>query len=109
MKVPDLNAETSVGFLREVQDLYDREFWQHYGSDLEDIRHVGEHLGKLIGKLFTPVEAMEHGVSADWDQLDGEVIPDLLLWALHLANSRGLRLEELYHRRLEENIKKLHS
>ena len=70
-------------------------------GDLEDLRHVLLHLVKLTGKLASPLERAEdgHGLG-NLVQIKMEVIPDLLVWAFHLAHSLDVNLVEAYQERL---------
>ena len=96
----------NVKELQEYQAEYDRSFWKHDHSDFEKIRHVTLHLGKLLGKVSNFCEAHEHGREASSDQLQTQVVPDLLVYSLQLANTLGLDLEDQYKRRLESNIQR---
>lgn len=61
-------------------------------------------MGKLIGKLSTYFERQEHGENYPTNQIQEEVIPDLMVYALQLSNLLGIDLEDKYFGRLEENI-----
>lgn len=39
--------------LQDKQAEYDSKYWQHNSSELEKVRHITLHLGKLLGKLST--------------------------------------------------------
>lgn len=87
--------------LRHVQNeqaAYDSEHWPHEPGD-DTIDHSERHITKLAGKLATVAEMHDHGSPADLTQLDSEVIPDLLIFAARLANTRGLDLAELFKAR----------
>ena len=90
----------------QLQKEHDAEFWHHNNSDLEDVRHVTLHMGKLVGKLSTYCERKEHNVDHSADQIKDEVIPDLLFHALHLANKFNIKLDDQYLKRLAENKKR---
>jgi hypothetical protein len=84
--------------LREVQSVqsgFDSDNWSHQPG-FETIRHSTFHLGKLVGKVSTYCEAVEHGDTPSREILDNEVIPDLLIFAARLANDGGLDLEQLF-------------
>ncbi len=94
--------------LQHKQDEYDKEYWQHNASQLEKIRHITLHLGKLLGKLSTYCEKEEHGGNYPTTQIEREVIPDLLVYCLQLANILGIDAEKAYEQRLVENIQRLY-
>lgn len=54
-------------------------------------------------------ERQEHGEGFPTTQITQEVIPDLQVYSLQLANLLGVDVGEQYLSRLEENIKRLHS
>ena len=92
--------------LQLKQAEYDQKYWQHNASSLEKIRHITLHMGKLNGKLATYCEAAEHGADAPAEQIKNEVVPDLLFFALQLANQFGIRLDDQYLKRLADNMKR---
>lgn len=94
--------------LQNKQAEYDSQYWQHNGSELEKIRHITLHIGKLLGKLSTYCERQEHGENHPTTQIQEEVIPDLQVYSLQLANLLGVDVGERYVSRLEENIKRLY-
>lgn len=75
--------------LQRVQRLFDEHNW-HHQPGFDSIRHVTLHMGKLLGKLATHCEAVEHGEQPDTRIIDEEVIPDLIHNALRLANQLGI-------------------
>ena len=76
-------------------------------SEFEKIRHITLHLGNLLGKLTNYCERQEHGGNHPTTQIQEEVIPDLQMYSLQLANLLGVDAGERYLSRLEENIKRL--
>ncbi len=94
--------------LQKKQAEYDSNYWQHNSSELEKIRHITLHVGKLLGKLSTYCERQEHGENYPTTQIQEEVIPDLQVYSLQLANLLGVDVAEQYLSRLEQNIKRLH-
>ncbi len=94
--------------LQKKQAEFDSQYWQHNASELEKIRHITLHLGKLVGKLSTYCEQQEHGENYPTTQIQEEVIPDLQVHSLQLANLLGVDAGERYLSRLEENIKRLY-
>src|SRR5579872_885997 len=69
--------------------------------DFEKLRHILLHLVKTTGKMATYCEVMEHGkVDPDASQLVNEVLPDLLIHALQIANYYHVDLGEKYAERI---------
>lgn len=97
----------SLQELQEQQKYFDEEYYDHYDSLLQDVRHVDLHLGKLLGKISSYVEPGEHGALPSDRIIKEEVIPDLLFWALHLANTYELNLEQSYQARLAQNKQRI--
>ena len=60
-----------------------------------------------MGKLSKYCEAREHQTNFPSDQIKKEVVPDLLFYALHLANMFNLELDQQYIKRLGENKQRL--
>ena len=89
---------------RQVE--YDKLYWQHNASDLEKIRHITLHVGKLLGKLSTYCEQQEHGVDHSTEQIVGEVIPDLQFYSFQLGNLLGVNCGEQYLSRLIANAQR---
>jgi hypothetical protein len=58
----------------------------HNVTEAELLAHQCFHLGKLVGKVAAVCEAREHGTQSTTDQIKREVIPDLIIYALQLAN-----------------------
>jgi len=92
--------------LQQKQDDYDKEYWQHNASELEKIRHITLHVGKLLGKLSAYCEVEEHGKISSTTVIETEVVPDLLVYALQLANLLGVNLETAYLERQVETKKR---
>jgi len=88
---------------------YDSKYWEHNSSELEKIRHITLHIGKLLGKISAYCESKEHGKDHSTDQIKDEVIPDLLVYALQLSNLLNIQLEKVYQKRLQNNIKRLNN
>jgi hypothetical protein len=87
--------------LQKIQADYDTHYWEVDQSDMEKIRHITLHVGKLMGKLASYCEVAEHGKELPTDQIQNEVIPDLMVYAAQLANIFDLKLENQYTARLE--------
>lgn len=96
--------------LQQKQGEYDAKYWEHNGSQLEKIRHITLHMGKLLGKLSTYCEHQEHKKDHPTTQIHNEVIPDLLVYASQLANLLEIEdMGESYLKRSEDNKKRLHA
>ena len=93
--------------LQQKQAEYDNGYWERKESELEKIRHITLHVGKLLGKLSTYCERQEHRENYPTTQIRDEVIGDLVVHSLQLANLLGVDAGERYVSRLEENIKRL--
>jgi hypothetical protein len=85
------------------QRTFDAEHWQVDESEFEKLRHITLHLAVLLGKLGRYCERIEHGKDIGPQIIVGEVVPDLVLYALQLANLLGVDLGDLYVARLETN------
>lgn len=95
--------------LQKVQKKFDEEFltYPNNQNEIEKIRHLTLHLGKLLGKISTFCEASEHNRHTNKNQIKNEVMPDLLFYSLQLANLYHLDLEKYYIKRLEEDKKRI--
>ena len=89
--------------LQKRQAEYDAKYWQHSPGKFEKIRHITLHMGKLLGKLSTHCEAVEHGREGNDQILRKEVISDLQIYAFQLANLYGDSAEKRYLERIAEN------
>lgn len=69
---------------------------------LETLRHFLEHLSKMSGKVGDCVEPVRHGGELNTRQIETEVVPDLLYWALHLCNEFNIDLEKAYQIRIAQ-------
>ncbi|MCH7850424.1 MAG: hypothetical protein IH845_02165 [Nanoarchaeota archaeon] len=93
--------------IQKKQDEYDKKYWQHNSPESEKIRHITLHIGKLLGKLSTYCEKIEHGEEQSKIQIKEEIIPDLIFYSAQLSNL--LNIEDMgksYLKRLENNINK---
>lgn len=97
----------TLGELQRAQAEYDATYWQHNASELEKVRHITLHMGKLLGKLSAYCERAEHGTESSSQQLQDEVVSDLLVYSLQLANLFSLDLASKYEERQKANIMKL--
>ncbi len=81
------------------QDDFD-EYYFEINHDFEKLRHILLHLVKTTGKMATYCEAKEHGKEPDASQLVNEVLPDLLIHALQIANYYQVDLGQKYEERI---------
>lgn len=97
--------------LQNKQMQYDADYFM-IKTQFEKIRHITLHLTSTLGKMAKYCEIKEHeNIPSDTiaNQLEHEVIPDLLIHSLQLANIFNLDLNGEYFERLENNIKRLAS
>jgi hypothetical protein len=96
--------------LTELQDLqrgYDLLYWKEK-DNYKDLRHIQLHMNKMMGKIASITEPYEHGENNNLDILQKDIIPDLLIYALHLAIKHykyPADMEKAYRSRLSRNIK----
>lgn len=70
--------------------------------DFEKLRHILLHLVKTTGKMATYCEVKEHGkIEPDSSKLIDEVVPDLLIHALQIANYYDVNLGKKYTERIQ--------
>jgi hypothetical protein len=91
---------------QEFQADFDDRFFEINGG-FEQVRHILLHLAKSTGKMATYCEAMEHGKKGDPSQIIDEVVPDLLMHALQLANLFRLDLSAKYEERVDFVIRRI--
>jgi NTP pyrophosphatase (non-canonical NTP hydrolase) len=82
------------------QNLFDDRFFD-INEGFFKIRHILLHLMKTVGKFATYCEAIEHSKEVDQAQLIHEVLPDLLIHALQIANAYDIDLGEEYAKRIQ--------
>ena len=94
-------AEIQTVDAQKFQDDFDEKYFE-INQDFEKLRHILLHLVKTTGKMATYCEVMEHGkVKPDPSQLVNEVLPDLLIHALQIANYYHVDLGEKYAERIQ--------
>lgn len=94
---------------QEFQFDFDENYFQ-INHDFEKLRHILLHLVKTTGKMASYCDIKEHGkVEPDSWQLVNEVLPDLLIHALQIANHFDVDLGEKYAERIQFNINRLNA
>lgn len=93
--------------LQRVHQEFEREYWDAATDEAGYTRHTLEHLAKLIGKIGNIVEPREHGLNPSTEILKSQVIPDLLYFAIGLAQKHNIDLEEAFLDRLDQNAQKI--
>lgn len=86
---------------QQFQSAFDDEYFE-INQDFEKLRHILLHLVKTTGKMANYCEVKEHGkVEPDSSQLVNEVLPDLLIHALQIANYYQVDLGAKYQERIQ--------
>ena len=89
---------------QKFQEDFDEKYFE-INRDFEKLRHILLHLVKTTGKMATYCEVIEHGKrKPDSSQLINEVLPDLLIHALQIANYYHIDLGEKYTERVQSII-----
>jgi NTP pyrophosphatase (non-canonical NTP hydrolase) len=86
--------------MQKFQQDYDAEHFE-INSGFEKLRHLLLHLVKTTGKMATYCESMEHGKETNSAPVIHEVLPDLLIHALQIANYYGIDLSVEYDERIQ--------
>jgi NTP pyrophosphatase (non-canonical NTP hydrolase) len=87
--------------MQQFQRAFDEENFQ-INDGFEKTRHILLHLMKSTGKMASYCEVKEHGkTEPDPSQLINEVLPDLLMHALQIANQYDIDLGAKYMERIE--------
>lgn len=98
---------TDINELIDMQKGYDLLYWNEKNKH-KDLRHLQLHLNKMLGKISNITEPFEHGELKGFNELESDIIPDLLIYALHLAHNHykySADLEKAYRNRLSRNIR----
>lgn len=86
---------------QELQTIFDERNWAHEaGTDTTE--HTLLHLIKDAGRIATYSEAVQHGLEPSEDVLKEQVVGNLLMHALRLANNLGVDLEDALIGRMRE-------
>lgn len=94
--------------LQKFQQEFDAKYFE-INEGFAKIRHVLLHLVKTTGKMATYCEAIEHGRDYDSTSMINEVLPDLLIHALQIANHYNINLDEKYFERIQFIINRAES
>jgi len=86
--------------IQKFQQEFDGEYFE-IDEGFAKLRHILLHLVKTTGKMATYCEAIEHGKDYDSSSVINEVLPDLLIHALQVANHFNINLEEKYFERIQ--------
>lgn len=87
--------------IQKFQYEFDEEYFE-INRDFEKLRHVLLHLMKSTGKIAAYCEAKEHkNKEASPNSMINEVLPDLLIHALQIANLYEVDLGEKYEKRIQ--------
>jgi hypothetical protein len=92
---------------QQLQRDFDEKYFFQLKDDFPKMRHILIHLVKTTGKFAAWCDTHDHGKSgADDAQVIHEVLPDLLLHALQIANHFNIDLGREYQVRMEQLIKR---
>lgn len=92
--------------IQHFQQEFDAKYFE-INSDFEKLRHILLHLVKTTGKMASYCECVEHGkINQDESTLVNEVLPDLFIHALQIANYYEVNLGEKYQERIQYIIKR---
>ncbi len=94
---------------QRVQWQFDEQHWDLNKDKFTKLRHILLHLTTLLGTVGRYCERQEHGQAGEESALREEVAPDLLIYALQLANLLSIDIENAYSARLERNRRRSES
>lgn len=75
-------------------------------SRAEILKHTSFHLAKSLAKITHICEQEEHNIHVSPDIIRDEVVPDLLIYAIQLANLYDVDLDKKYSERIQFVLKK---
>ncbi len=90
----------SLAEAQQIQAMFDETNWDINGG-FEKLRHIFLHLSQSMGMIAKYVDVKEHGKEANPSPLIDEVLPDLLLHALQIANLYDIDIGDKYRERIE--------
>ncbi len=97
-----MNTDEAQSFQRE----FDEKYFQ-LNEGFEKLRHIFLHLAKTTGKMAAYCEVKEHGKQEpDPSSMVNEVLPDLFIHALQIANYYSVDLGQKYDERIQQIIKR---
>lgn len=91
----------ALALLQEYQRRVDEVTWDVTAPDAH-IRHIGFHLTIAAAKMARVEERRDHGVIDD--AILDDVVADLMIYALQLANLRERDIVDLYQQRTQSNL-----
>ena len=103
------NPHLTIKYLQEFQETYDKRFIASRFNGFRMVEHTYAHLGKLMGRLATYVEALEEGEEFSPEDIKKKIIPDLLVYSAWLAEAFDVNMEQAYLTRIMDNLKRLYS
>lgn len=103
------NSHLTIKDLQELQETYDKRFISSRFSGFRMVEHTYAHIGKLMGRLATYIEAYQEGEKPSPEDIKNKIIPDLLVYSAWLAEIFGVDIEQAYLTRILGNIKRLYS
>ena len=109
-EILERNSKFTLEDLQDFQREYDKRFVdKKFDTSFGKVEHTYAHMGKLLGRLASYVEAMEEGREASAEDIKSKVIPDLLVYATWLAKEFNVSLEQAYLIRVVGNLDRLYS
>ena len=102
-RMDSLNSPLNLNQLQIILSEFENKYWDAPKDEVGKTRHINLHLSKLMGKIGEVTERREHSLDRDTTILKEEVIPDLLYFALSLAEIHDVNLQEAFFERLEQN------
>jgi hypothetical protein len=104
--------DTMLNELRKIQKQCDEISFTIFGKKYnqltpeEILKHKCFHITNLLAKVSAVCEKHEHELEGDTAKIVNEVVPDLLVYALQLANAYSVDLDRSYRDRIEFIVEK---
>lgn len=101
-------TDLQIGQAQAFQREFDEQYFE-INTGFEKLRHILLHLVDTTGKMAAYCEAKEHRnrEASDMPMID-EVLPDLLIHALQIANHFQVDLGDKFDERIAWIVKKRH-